>query len=77
MVEHFEKSDGRRYWFSGSKRRISVIYEQISIGFAVWWSAQRPLTNRDVEIGMSDNARNSVISRKMDIGFCVHEPEND
>ena len=30
---NMSKKDGRRYWFSGSKRHISAIYERISIGF--------------------------------------------
>jgi hypothetical protein len=60
-----------------SKRHISVIYERIWSGFVAWWSMRPPLTNYNVEIGVSRNAGSSVICRKMDVGFRVHEPEDD
>jgi hypothetical protein len=33
-IKYFE-SDGQRCWFAGSKRRISAIYERISIWFVL------------------------------------------
>jgi hypothetical protein len=41
------------------------------------WLVHLPLTNQTVKIGVSDFAGSAVIFRKMDIGFRVHEPEND
>jgi hypothetical protein len=49
------------------------IYERIRIGFA----AHTPLTNYNVEIRVSEKVGSSVISRKLDVGFRVHEPENN
>jgi hypothetical protein len=55
-IEYFERNDGRRYRFSGSKRHISYIHERVSIGFAGWWSVQLPLSNYSVEVGVGDIA---------------------
>jgi hypothetical protein len=40
-----------------------------------YWSVQLLLTNYNVETGVNDNAGSSIISREMDVGFPVHEPE--
>jgi hypothetical protein len=76
-IDYFKNSDVRRYRFAGSIRRISAIYERISIEYVAWWSVLLPLTNYNVQIGVSDNAGRSVISRKIDAGFHVHELQND
>lgn len=47
-----------RFW--GSKPHISIIYVRTSIGFDSWWSVQLPLTDHNVETGVSDNTGNSV-----------------
>ena len=40
-------------------------------------SVQIPLTKYNVEIVVSDNTENFIISREIDMGLCVYESEHE